>query len=116
MTITPIIDPEPLAAAMEAGDIQLIGGNPVAPELVDRFESNPDLVVNIVPGPGFQSVWMNPWREPFVVSDFNKPVDELMQEKGFKVRLAIAVRIQEHAGQFVLLPYVFVHHRRAVLT
>jgi peptide/nickel transport system substrate-binding protein len=90
VTITPIIDAEPLAAAIEAGDIQLIGGNPIAPEIVDRFLENPDLVVSIVPGPTFQAVWMNPWREPFAVADFNKPVDELMQEKGFKVRLAIA--------------------------
>jgi ABC-type transport system substrate-binding protein len=90
VTIQPVIDPEPLAAAIEAGDIQLIGGNPIAPELVDRFEANPDLVVSIIPGPTFQSIWMNPWREPFMVSDFNKPVEELMQEKGFKVRLAIA--------------------------
>ena len=90
VTITPIIDAEPLAAAIEAGDIQLIGGNPIAPEIVDRFLDNPDLVVSIVPGPTFQSVWMNPWREPFAVADFNKPLEELMQEKGFKVRLAIA--------------------------
>jgi peptide/nickel transport system substrate-binding protein len=90
VTIQPIIDAEPLAAAIEAGDIQLIGGNPIAPEIVDRFVANPDLVVSIIPGPTFQSVWMNPWREPFMVSDFNKPLDELMQEKGFKVRLAIA--------------------------
>ena len=90
VTITPIIDAEPLAAAVEAGDIQLIGGNPIAPEIVDRFLANPDLVVSIIPAPGFQSVWLNPWREPFVVSDFNKPLDELMQENGFKVRLAIA--------------------------
>jgi ABC-type transport system substrate-binding protein len=89
-TITPIIDAEPLAAAIEAGDIQLIGGNPIAPEIVDRFLENPDLVVSIVPGPTFQSVWLNPWREPFAVSDFNRPLDELMQENGFKVRLAIA--------------------------
>lgn len=88
--IQPIIDPEPLAAALEAGDIQITGGNPLPPELIDRFEANSDLVVNSVPGPGFQSVWMNPWIEPFMVTDFNKPVDELMKEKGFKVRLAIA--------------------------
>ncbi len=93
ITITPIIDAEPLAAAIEAGDIQIIGGNPIAPELIDRFEANSDLVVHIVAGPGFQSVWMNPWREPFRVSDFNKPVEELMKEKGFKVRLAIAKAI-----------------------
>ncbi len=90
VTIIPIINPEPLAAAMEAGDIQIIGGNPIAPELVDRFEANPDLVVSIIPGPGFQSVWMNPWRDPFKVADFNKPVSELLKENGFKVRLAIA--------------------------
>ena len=90
VTIIPIIDAEPLAAAMEAGDIQLIGGNPVAPELVDRFEANPDLVVDVVPGPGFQSVFLNPWRDPFKVTDFNKPVADLKKESGFKVRLAIA--------------------------
>jgi ABC-type transport system substrate-binding protein len=90
VTITPIIDAEPLAAAIEAGDIQLIGGNPIAPEIVDRFIENPDLVVSMVPGPTFQGVFMNPWREPFVVTDFNKPLEELEQEKGFKVRLAIA--------------------------
>ena len=97
VTITPIIDAEPLAAAIEAGDIQLIGGNPIAPEIVDRFLQNPDLVVSIVPGPTFQSVWMNPWREPFVVSDFNKPLEELMQENGFKVRLAIAKALDRDA-------------------
>lgn len=90
VTITPIIDAEPLAAAIEAGDIQLIGGNPIAPEIVDRFLENPDLVVSIVPGPGFQSIWMNPWRAPFTVSDYNKPLEELMQEPGFKARLAFA--------------------------
>jgi len=91
--IKPITDAEPLAAAMEAGDIQLIGGNPVAPELVDRFVENPDLVVNETPGPGFQSVWINPWNEHMKVTDFNKPLEELMKEKGFKVRLAIAKAI-----------------------
>ena len=93
VTIKPISDPEPLAAAMEAGDIQLIGGNPVAAELIDRFVENPDLVVDSISDPGFQSLWMNPWRDPFKVADFNKPVDELMQDKGFKVRLAIAKAI-----------------------
>ncbi|MGH6916328.1 MAG: ABC transporter substrate-binding protein, partial [Geminicoccaceae bacterium] len=44
VTITPIIDAEPLAAAIEAGEIQLIGGNPFAPDIVDRFLENPDLV------------------------------------------------------------------------
>ncbi len=90
VVIKPIIDAEPLAAAIEAGDIQLIGGNPVAPELVDRFESNGDLTVSQVPGPGFQSVWINPWNEVMKVADFDKPVEELMKEKGFMVRLAIA--------------------------
>jgi peptide/nickel transport system substrate-binding protein len=90
VTITPIIDAEPLAAAIEAGDIQLIGGNPIAPEIVDRLLENPDLVVSIIPAPGFQSVWMNPWREPFTVSDYNKPVQELMKEPGFMTRLAFA--------------------------
>ena len=88
--IKPISDAEPLAAALEAGDIQLIGGNPIAPELIDRFVSNPDLVVDEVPGPGFQSVWINPWHEHMKVTDFNKPLSELMKEKGFMVRLALA--------------------------
>ncbi|MGI9333980.1 MAG: ABC transporter substrate-binding protein [Gammaproteobacteria bacterium] len=90
VVIIPVLDPEPLAAAMEAGDIHLIGGAPIAPELVDRFEANPDLVVDGVSDPGFQGLWMNPWRDPFKVADFNKPLEELMQENGFKVRLAIA--------------------------
>ena len=93
VVIQPIIDAEPLAAAIEAGDIDIIGGNPIAPELTDRFEANTDLKVSIIPAPGFQSVWMNPYRDPFKVSDFNKPVEELMKEKGFKVRLAIAKAI-----------------------
>ncbi len=90
VTITPVSDPEPLAAALEAGDVDLIGGNAPAPELIDRFESNADLVVNTVSDPGFQGLWMNPHIDPFKVSDFNKPVSELMKENGFKVRLAIA--------------------------
>ncbi|RMD63081.1 MAG: ABC transporter substrate-binding protein [Alphaproteobacteria bacterium] len=90
VTIIPITDPEPLAAAIEAGDVELIGGNSPSSELIDRFEANPDLVVNSAPAPGFQAVWINPWREPFRVTDFNKPLDELLQEKGFKVRMAIA--------------------------
>jgi ABC-type transport system substrate-binding protein len=93
IVITPIIDPEPLAAAIEAGDIQVIGGNPIAAELVDRFEANPDLNVSIVPGPGFQGIFMNPWRDPFKVSDFSKPFEELKKEPGFMVRLAIAKAI-----------------------
>lgn len=91
--IKPIIDNEPLAAALEAGDIQLVGGNPVAAELIDRFIADKNIVVSIVPGPGFQSLWLNPWRDPFRVTDFNKPTDALMKEKGFMVRLAIAKAI-----------------------
>ena len=90
VTFLPINEPEPLAAAIEAGDIQLIGGNAPAPELIDRFVANSDLVVSQIPGPGFQAMFINPWRDPFMVTDFNKSVDELKQENGFKVRLAIA--------------------------
>ena len=90
IVIKPIDGVEPIAAALEAGDIQYIGGNPIAAQLIDRFKENPDLVVDIKPGPGFQSVWLNPWREPMKVTDFNKPMDELMQEPGFMVRLALA--------------------------
>jgi len=90
VVIKPISSPEALAAAMESGDIQLIGGNPLAPELIDRFVANPDIVVNEVAGPGFQSVWINPWHEHMKVSNFNKPLSELMKENGFKVRLAFA--------------------------
>jgi len=97
IVIQPIIDAEPLAAAIEAGDIQLIGGNPIAPELIDRFASNPDLVVDETPGPTFQSLWINPWHEHMTVTDFNKPVEQLMAEKGFKVRLAIAKAIDRDA-------------------
>ena len=88
--IKPVDGVEPLAAALEAGDIQYIGGNPIAAQLIDRFKANPDLVVDVVPGPGFQSVWLNPWREPMKVTDFNKPMDELLKDKGFMVRLALA--------------------------
>ena len=49
--IKPISAAEPLGAAMESGDIQLIGGNPIAPELIDRFLANPDLVVDEKTGP-----------------------------------------------------------------
>jgi ABC-type transport system substrate-binding protein len=90
VTILPIPEPEPLAAALESGDIQLIGGNAPAPELIDRFAANPDLVVSQVTGPGFQAMFINPWRDPFKVPDFNKTVDELKQENGFMVRLAMA--------------------------
>lgn len=90
ITFIPIPEPEPLAAALEAGDIHLIGGNGAPGELIDRFVANPDLVVSQVTGPGFQAMFVNPWRDPFKVSDFNKTVDELKQENGFKVRLALA--------------------------
>ena len=90
VTIIPIPEPEPLAAAIETGDIQLIGGNAPAAELIDRFLANPDLVVSEITGPGFQAMFINPWREPFVTSDFNKSIEELMQENGFRVRLALA--------------------------
>lgn len=90
ITITPVDGVEPLAAAVEAGDIQYVGGNPVPTQLIERFQANPDLVVDIKPGPGFQSIWLNPWRDYMAVSDFNKPLEELKQEKGFMVRLAIA--------------------------
>ena len=88
--IKPISDAEPLGAAIESGDIQMIGGNPIPAELVDRFVANSDLVVHEIAGPGFQSVWINPWHEQMKVSDFNKPIEELMKESGFKVRLALA--------------------------
>lgn len=90
ITFIPIPEPEPLAAALEAGDIHLIGGNGAPPEMIDRFVANSDLVVSEIVGPGFQAMFINPWREPFVVPDFNKSVEELKQENGFKVRLAIA--------------------------
>jgi ABC-type transport system substrate-binding protein len=90
VTIIPIPEPEPLAAAIETGDIHLIGGNAPAAELIDRFVANPDLVVSEITGPGFQAMFINPWREPYMVSDFNKSLDELKQENGFKVRLALA--------------------------
>lgn len=90
VVIKPIDGVEPIAAALEAGDIQYIGGNPLAAQLIDRFKANSDLVVDIKPAPGFQSVWMNPWREPMKVTDFDRPMDELMKDKGFMVRLALA--------------------------
>lgn len=90
ITIKPIDGPEPLAAAIEAGDIQYIGGNPLPAQLVERFQKNPDLNVDIKPAPGFQSVWLNPWREVMNVSDFNKPLEDLKKEKGFMVRMALA--------------------------
>jgi ABC-type transport system substrate-binding protein len=88
--IKPIDGAEPIAGAIEAGDVQFFGGNPVPAQLIDRFASNPDLVINEKPGPGFQSVWLNPWHEAMKVTDFNKPLAELKKEKGFMVRLAIA--------------------------
>lgn len=90
ITITPVDGAEPLAAALEAGDVQYVGGNPVPAQLVDRFKENPDLSVDVKPGPGFQSVWLNPWRDYMRVENFDKPLEELKQEKGFMVRLALA--------------------------
>lgn len=90
ITIIPIPEPEPLAAAIEAGDIHLIGGNGASPELIDRFDANPDIVVSTVDGPGFQYLSMNPHIDPFKVEDYSLSVDELMEQDGFKVRLAIA--------------------------
>lgn len=91
VTIKPIIDTEPLGAAIEAGDVDLIGGGGgIALELLGRLEKNPDLTVVTTPGAGFQAVFINPHRHPFKVTDFNKPVEELLKENGFKVRLAIA--------------------------
>lgn len=90
ITIIPIPEPEPLAAAIEAGDIHLIGGNGAPGELIDRFEANPDIVVSSVDSPGFQYLAMNPHIEPFNVADFSLPLEELMEQPGFKVRLAIA--------------------------
>jgi len=88
--ITPVDGAEPLAAALEAGDVQYVGGNPIPSQLVERFQSNGDLRVDIKPGPGFQSIWMNPWRDYMRVDNFDKPLAELKKEKGFQVRLAIA--------------------------
>jgi peptide/nickel transport system substrate-binding protein len=93
ITFLPIPEAEPLAAAIEAGDIQLIGGNPPAAALIDRFIANPDLVVSEIGGPGFQALWLNPWRDPMKVPDFDKSVEELKTEPGFMVRLAIAKAI-----------------------
>ena len=97
ITIKPIDGVEPIAAALEAGDIQYIGGNPLAAQLIDRFKANSDLVVDIKPAPGFQSVWLNPWREPMKVTDFDKPMEELMKDKGFMVRLALAKALDREA-------------------
>ena len=90
VTIIPINEAEPLAAAIETGDIHLIGGNGAPAQIIDRFVANAELVVSEITGPGFQAMFINPWREPFMVPDFNKPLEELMQENGFKVRLAMA--------------------------
>ena len=93
VTITPIPENEPLAAALEAGDIQFVSGNEVEPSLVDRFKANPDIRVESVPAPGFEGLFINPWRDPFKVSDFDKPLSELLKDKGFMVRMAIAKAI-----------------------
>jgi ABC-type transport system substrate-binding protein len=88
--VRPIAEAEPLAAALEAGDIQIIGGAPVPAELIERFQANPEIVVDMAPRPGFYAIYMNPWREPMQVPDFNKPLEELLQEPGFQVRAALA--------------------------
>jgi peptide/nickel transport system substrate-binding protein len=88
--VRPIAEAEPLAAALEAGDVQIIGGAPVPAELIERFQTNPDIVVDMAPRPGFYAIYMNPWREPMQVPDFNKPLEELLQEPGFMVRAALA--------------------------
>ena len=90
VTITPVSDPEPLAAALEAGDVDLIGGNNPPPELLDRFIADPEIEVDITADVGFQAVWINPHREPFRTESFDKPIEELMKEKGFMVRMALA--------------------------
>lgn len=88
--IQPIDGVEPLAAAVEAGDVQLVGGNPIAAQLIDRFKANPDLISDMKAGPGFQSIWLNPWAEFMKVESFDKPLEELKKEKGFMVRMALA--------------------------
>ena len=90
VTFIPIPEPEPLAAAIEAGDIHLIGGNGAPAQLIDRFAENSDLVVSEITGPGFQCMFINPWRDPMKVTDFDKSIDDLKAEDGFKVRLALA--------------------------
>jgi len=90
VNIRPIVEAEPLAAALEAGDIQIVGGAPVPAELIERFEANPEILVDIQPRPGFYAIYMNPWRDPMRVEDFNKPLDELLKEPGFMVRAALA--------------------------
>jgi peptide/nickel transport system substrate-binding protein len=90
VNIRPIPEVEPLAAALEAGDIQIVGGNPVTAELIERFQANPEIEVHISPRPGFYAIYLNPWRDPMRVEDFNKPLEELLQEPGFQVRAALA--------------------------
>jgi len=43
--ITPVDGTEPLAAALEAGDVDYVGGNPLPGELVDRFKENSNMKV-----------------------------------------------------------------------
>jgi peptide/nickel transport system substrate-binding protein len=90
VNINPIVEAEPLAAALEAGDVQIVGGAPVPAELIERFQANPDIVVDMAPRPGFYAIYMNPWRDPMRVEDFNKPLEELLKEPGFQVRAALA--------------------------
>ncbi|MEO0381558.1 MAG: ABC transporter substrate-binding protein, partial [Pseudomonadota bacterium] len=42
ISIQPVDGVEPLAAALEAGDIQYVGGNPFPAQLIDRMTANPD--------------------------------------------------------------------------
>ena len=90
VNIHPIPEVEPLAAALEAGDIQIVGGNPVTAELIERFQANPEIEVHIAPRPGFYAIYLNPWRDPMRVPDFNQPLEELLKEPGFQVRAALA--------------------------
>ena len=81
ITKTPVDGAEPLAAALEAGDVQYVGGNPIPSQLIDRFKSNSDLKVDIKPAPGFQSIWLNPWRGYMRVDNFDKPLGELKKKR-----------------------------------
>ena len=60
VVITPILNPEPLAAAIEAGDIHMTGGNPLPPELIDRFVSNKAEPQGLCGSQRFPSI-ENPW-------------------------------------------------------
>ncbi|MEZ5715887.1 MAG: hypothetical protein R3D85_12365 [Paracoccaceae bacterium] len=58
VVIKPIDGVEPIAAALEAGDIQYIGGNPLAAQLIDRF-MEPRSGGRHQAGARLQSVWLN---------------------------------------------------------